>query len=107
MPTSAPQSAPAAPPATDLEPLPWSTVYELTKFHYDNMPAFIRDRQTCPDPTVPVEVDADQLRFLIAFAGRCIGNGDPTVPRQLEAYRVVSLVPVEFGAALFDVPATS
>lgn len=85
-----------SPTATTL--LPVETVLALRRFRHENSPHHTRG----PAPVLDGPVASkDELCDLLLFAAARIGNGDPGVPRQLEAFRVISLVPEETGADLF------
>lgn len=94
---------PVAPVFDGVAPLPWSTVFELMRFQHDNTPVGLRLDEAAPRADVPVEISADGLRQAVRFTASC-ARGDLSVPRHLEAYRVLRLVPDEYGAALFGVP---
>lgn len=75
-------------------------VHQLRRFRYDNTPSYLRARDAeAPDPEGP-PADDREVYDLLVFAARNIGR-DFTLPRTLEALRVVKLVPEDIGAAIF------
>lgn len=80
--------------------VPAETVHALRTFQHDNTPSYLI---SVPAPTLDGPPATDhELRGLLTFAAQCTGNGDMRVPRQLDAMRVIRLVPEDIGAAIFE-----
>lgn len=76
------------------------TIHQLRRFRYDNAQPYLSGRGlVAPDPEGP-PADDREVYDLLVFAARHIGR-DLTLPRSLEALRVVKLVPEDIGAAIF------
>lgn len=81
-----------------------SVVYQLRKFRHDNTPYGLRRMSGCEDePTMEDGPASDREVYdLLRFAAGTIGpRPDYTLPRTLEALRLVNLVPEDIGAAIF------
>lgn len=101
-------TAPTAPVSLEAEEalgsvLDASIVYELRLFHHENLPAGLRGLASPVAPTVDDPPATDrEIYDLLIFAARTIGpRPDLTLPRTLQAVRLVNLVPESIGAAIF------
>lgn len=98
-PTSDPTNWRAAPDTSIGSVLSADAVYQLRRFAHDNAHGLGFKRT--PTPEDPPASDREVYDLLV-FAARNIGrNPDWTLPRTLEALRVVKLVPEDIGAAIF------
>jgi hypothetical protein len=78
-------------------------IYQLRKFRHDNHPT---GQRGLASPTAPTREDPPasdrEVYDLLVFAARTLGpRPDYTLPRTLEALRLVNLVPEDIGAAIF------
>lgn len=83
--------------------LPFDVIVQLRKFRHDNTPLGLRAMagRTAPAAEDPPATDREVYDLLV-FAARTIGpRPDLTLPRTVEALRLVNLVPEEIGAAIF------
>lgn len=71
------------------------TVWQLRRFRYDN------GYRLFPEPYDGENATEHEIRELLIFAAGMAGK-DITLPRTVEAHRVIRLVPEDVGAALFE-----
>ena len=80
--------------------LDMNVIYQLRKFRHDNTITYLRGRDSASPTLDDPPADDREVYDLLVFAARNIGR-DLTLPRSLEALRVVKLVPEDIGAAIF------